>query len=296
MPGSAPKAEATTLASVIKKSLKATNKKIKAESIPDTSSSIHTTTTEQGPMSSISTLLSGLDFIFYIWTFLLVALVTYLSLKKYYQMQKDKQQTTSQQQTQQNNSQTATTTPPSGIIPSILHVLFRLTSTVINLLKNYLTSKYVVSNSSSINSPGFWVALLFGVGKQAASYTYLNNCLKWFYFNSETVKRINATIVKKLNAAAVLSDTTFKNSTKRSSLVSVKKKELRIVSSSIFILILFWKLCLISFVYLVFGAKTWRCLFQEHWHITTEILSYSDSWNISRFFGNWKKKSKILYH
>lgn len=230
MPGSAPKVETTTLVTVLKKSLKATNKKATVKSIPDpsTSSNSHITTTEQqGLMSSISTLLTGLDFIFYIWTFLLVALVTYLSLKKYYQIQKDRltnmqQKTTTNQA--RNNSQTTptatTTTMPGGLIASLFHVLFRLASTVVNLFTKYcLTSK----NRSNSGSPCFWAALLFGVGKQTASYTYLNNCLKWFYFNSETVKCINASIIKKLNAAAVLSNTTFKNSTKRSSLVSLSK-------------------------------------------------------------------------
>jgi len=37
------------------------------------------------PMASITSLLLGLDYIFYIWTFLLVGLVTYLSVYKYFQ-------------------------------------------------------------------------------------------------------------------------------------------------------------------------------------------------------------------
>ena len=210
MSRSEPTVETTTLVSIVKtvqKSLKSVNKKTTLKNIPEPSN-IHMNT-DENLMTSISTVLSGLDFIFYVWTFLLVALVTYLSLKKYYQIQRNRI-------LQQNNSQTA----PSGFIPLVLRVLFRFTSCVISLIKYCLTSRSILI--SSLCSTGFWVHLIFGLGIQRASYSYLNNCLKWLYFNSEAVKKVNATIVKNLNVASNLPTVTYRGSTKRSSMVSLK--------------------------------------------------------------------------
>ena len=120
----------------------------------------------------ISTLLVGLDYIFYVWTFLLVLLVTYLSVCKYFQLRRlhnVKSSTTAASQPvhQWTLSQTALL---------IATKLLQLVTFASQLVFKCLTKTYRVD-----------------------SLDWLNNCLKWFYFNADTVGQINRAILRSLN-------------------------------------------------------------------------------------------------
>jgi len=60
----------------------------------------------------------------------------------------------------------------------------------------------------------------FGSRAQPAYYGWLNNCLKWFYFNSETTKLINSNILKKLNNFVNFSRTSYRQKARKSYLDS----------------------------------------------------------------------------
>jgi hypothetical protein len=52
------------------------------------------------------------------------------------------------------------------------------------------TSTNVINSNNNISS---------NVSNDLSAYAWLNNCLKWFYFSSETTKSININILETLN-------------------------------------------------------------------------------------------------
>lgn len=166
-----------TVTLAVNEALKNVNSSLKTDAI----STQETTPTES---SSISTLLLGLDYIFYIWTFLLVTIVTYLSIYKYYQYyQLSRRRTgTFSANRGQNNGK------------SIHSKLFNLLKATVGFL--YTILKNLILNQKSKTSRSSF----FNRFSSHSSYTCLNNVLKWFYFNSETTKNINNTILNLLNS------------------------------------------------------------------------------------------------
>ncbi|CAF0889169.1 unnamed protein product [Brachionus calyciflorus] len=134
---------------------------------------------------TIATLLTGLDYIFYVWTIFLVAIVTYLSIYKYYQSQ----------QRNKNKKIIKNNTPPV-ILTYLILVLKLIFNFLIFLFKNL--KKFLLNhNENNLNVKRNYSNIALS---SHDSLVCLNNCLKWFYFNSETTKKINRTILNLLNS------------------------------------------------------------------------------------------------
>ena len=123
-------------------------------------------------IDTISTLLVGLDYIFYVWTFLLVVLVTYLSVCKYFQLRR---------------LHAAKSSPPIASQPVRQRQLFQAAKLIATKLFQ------LVACVSQL------VFKCFATPYRAESLDWLNSCLKWFYFNTDTVGQINRAILKSLN-------------------------------------------------------------------------------------------------
>ncbi len=193
--------DSTTLSSVVKKinkvkgavnSMSSSSVKKSSEAAP-----LNNKDTEFSdiPMASITSLLLGLDYIFYIWTFLLVGLVTYLSVYKYFQMIRDKKVKNRHIEPQPTTTLYIDRSFITSRNKEITEGIFRLT---VNLIVEFLKicrsllglviTKVVLRLISSNQS-----------FSPSSAYLWLNNCLKWFYFNTKTTKIINTSILKKLN-------------------------------------------------------------------------------------------------
>ena len=171
--------------------------------------------------TSISTLLLGLDYIFYVWTFLLVGLVAYLSIYKYFQLKRTQIQSNvpaasgSPQKSGIANNQTVTLSQETsqGSSREFLDSLVKYVKIAVNLTSSLCL--YINGKCMSLNQ-----MFPFGSRAQPAYYGWLNNCLKWFYFNSETTKLINRNILKKLNNVVNFSRTSYRQKARKSYLVS----------------------------------------------------------------------------
>ena len=139
--------------------------------------------------SSITTLLLGLDYIFYFWTLLLVLIVGYLT---YYQYKKSKAASTTQPQEKLTIIEIFVKVVALFIVRPIYFVLRFL---YVHLLKNVIK---VVSSESNlrVNENSNLSSGLI----DANAYSWLNNCFKWFYFSPENTKIINTNIVETLNS------------------------------------------------------------------------------------------------
>ena len=134
--------------------------------------------------ASISTLLLGLDYIFYLWTFLLISIVTYLSIYKYLQYRTSlKKQAIPAPITKQPQANT--------FLKKISLYLTR----VFNFLRN-------LKNVHSVKSVPPLSGYISGQ-RSALDGIILSNCLKWFYSNHETVKLINQAILNSLKITSL---------------------------------------------------------------------------------------------
>ena len=187
------------------------------------SSSSSSNSSDATNLFSITTLLLGLDYIFYVWTFFLISIVTYLSFYKYYQytqMQKKKKLTNNRQQQQQPPP------PPQSQLSNVMGTIFRVINVIYTIvfcllellftcIKNKIVSYiYGTTNANNLSANNANPALnktnqtssLFksftSISADSSSQDQLvclNNCLKWFYFNGETTRNINTTILNNLN-------------------------------------------------------------------------------------------------
>lgn len=186
-------------------------------------------------MASISTLLLGLDYIFYVWTFLLVGLVAYLSIHKYFQLKRLKIQP---------NVPAASSSPQkSGIVRNQTAALSQETSRdfsreFLDCLVKYVKIAISLTMSLCVYLNGKYMSLN-GSRAQPVSYGWLNNCLKWVYFNSQTTKLINTNILKKLNNVKNFSRSSLRQTPKKGHTVSKPLNILTILKKSKIILFLF---------------------------------------------------------
>lgn len=133
--------------------------------------------------TSITTLLLGLDYIFYIWTFLLIAIVGYLSV---YQYRRSKMAT--------NAEQSQKLTVIEMFVKIIVVVIVRPVYYVLRFVFSYIWNNMFKSDSSIQSN------LSSTSSNDPAAYAWLNNCFKWFYFSPETTKTININILETLNS------------------------------------------------------------------------------------------------
>lgn len=138
--------------------------------------------------ASITTILAGLDYIFYIWTILLIIVIAYLSIYKYYKspVKKDNKQ-------KENRKNRTNPNSVLNYINLILKFLFNMitlfSKCFINLLLNKSSNSYdnTKLDFKNLNQDNLLI----------------NNCLKWFYLNSETNKNINSTFLSLLNSGNI---------------------------------------------------------------------------------------------
>lgn len=132
--------------------------------------------------SSITAILTGLDYIFYVWTILLIFVIAYLSIYKYYNTNKTKNKG--------NRQNSKKTNSILNFISLVVNILFNLVSAFLKRIIDILLNKDPRSvHRAKLDQKNFNQDNLL-----------INNCLKWFYLNSETNKNINDTLLSLLNS------------------------------------------------------------------------------------------------
>lgn len=133
--------------------------------------------------ASISTILTGLDYIFYIWTVLLIIVIVYLSINK------SPKTTLKKDNRQLGNKKNSFLNYINLILKFSFNMIILIMKSLINFLLNKSSNSYENTklNLNNLNQDNLLI----------------NNCLKWFYLNSETNKSINSTILSLLNSGNI---------------------------------------------------------------------------------------------
>jgi len=145
--------------------------------------------------TSISTLLLGLDYIFYVWTLVLILIVGYLT---YYQHKQSKQTGNQQQQPKLTNIELIVKFVVLFIVKPIYFGFIFLFDFIWNNVFSKVFKPNVNQSNIEISS-----SISNGISNSlndSAAYAWLNNCFKWFYFSPDTTKTINASILDTLNS------------------------------------------------------------------------------------------------
>lgn len=166
---------------------------------------------ESADTSSISTLFIGVDTVFYIWTILLVSIVTYLSIYKYYQFLREQKQ----RKRPQNTS-------PMGpyinlvvdCLYKILKVVFVLLGMLVTFLLNLITSN-LNSSTQTVNNQSGEAQNRLNSATVSQSNSYADSrhkndskeatpfvwdiFVKWLYLNAESRRDVNNSLQALLN-------------------------------------------------------------------------------------------------
>lgn len=162
-----------------------------------TSSQATSTPTSTSPLSNF---LVGLDYIFYIWTFSLVSIVTYLSIYKYYQyVQTQKRIAARNAQLRHNQAMPLVAKNRLNEFVNFFRQLALYVQRFVNFFRTPKTGPYATSASASNSASTFSRFFFSSSTAGQMNLICLNNLLKWFYFNVDTTNKINSTILNVLN-------------------------------------------------------------------------------------------------
>jgi hypothetical protein len=180
---------------------------------------------DQSPdASSVLTFFVGVDTVFYIWTILLVSIVTYLSIYKYYQFLREQKQ---RKRTQNTSQMSPYLNLAINCLYKTLNVIFvmlgMLMTFLLNLITNNLNSPNQTVNNQMVESqtrssnPAVSQSNSFNEPRHKNDSKEVNlflwdSFLKWLYLNAESRRDVNNSLLTLLNNSIKSQNTVSSNS------------------------------------------------------------------------------------